>query len=354
MPDGRPLVVPEGGARAALAPLPVAALRLPVEIVHDLNRLGLRRVGELYGLPRAPLAPRFGESVARRLDQALGLVREPISPRRPPEPRTERLGFVEPILAAEDLRRGTRLMMERLCRRLERQALGIRRLELACYRVDCRVERAAIGTSRPSRDPSHLLRLIAEKLERIAPGLGIEAMLLQAIEVEALAPDQPGLGRAGVAAPPLDASASLVDRLVNRLGAANVRRLVPFESHLPERAVRSLPALAEAPAAGTWPHGPPRPIRLLERPDPVEAVAPVPDDPPLLFRWRGATYRVRRAEGPERIAAEWWRDPAAAGDGGVRDYYRVEDEAGRRFWLYRQGLYRPELPPRWFLHGFFP
>ena len=344
------LIVAPGGARAALDPLPVAALRLPPEITHDLRRLGLRRIGALYGLPRAPLAPRFGEIVARRLDQALGLIEEPISPRRPAEPKQVRRAFAEPIQAPEDLHRGTRLLLDRLCVLLERQGLGARRLELCCYRVDYRVERVTIGTSRPNRDAGHLMRLFAPQIETIAPDLGIEAMQIKALATEALIPDQLDFQGAG----PGDPAAPLIDRLANRLGAGNVLRLVPFASHVPERAMRAMPALVAPQALGTWPAGRPRPIRLLAWPDPVEVMAPVPDDPPLSFRWRRVVHRVRHAEGPERIAAEWWRDPDAAGEDETRDYYRVEDESGRRFWLYRRGLYRADTPPRWFLHGFFP
>lgn len=346
------LIVPPGEMLAALAPLPVAALRLSPEIVQDLRRLGLRRIDALYGLPRAPLAPRFGEIVARRLDQALGLAAEPISPHLASAPRLVRQVFAEPILAPEDLQRGTRLLLDRLCQRLDRDGQGARRLELRCYRVDCRVERAAIGTSRPSRDPAHLMRLFAQRIETIAPDLGIEIMEMAAVSVEPLAPDQLGFERDAA----LDPAAPLIDRLANRLGMAQVRRPLPVASHVPERAQRLMPALSASSSLGAWPAGRPRPIRLLEHPDPIEVIAPVPDDPPLSFRWNRAVHRVRHAEGPERIAPEWWRSadlvphrPA----GETRDYYRVEDEAGRRFWLYRRGLYDPETPPRWFLHGFF-
>jgi protein ImuB len=349
MPEAGALIVPPGGARAALADLPVAALRLAPEITHDLRRLGLRRIGTLYGLPRAPLTPRFGEAVARRLDQALGLVEEPISPRRPVTPRLARRAFAEPIVAPEDLHRGTKLLLDQLCKMLDREGLGARRLELCCYRVDYRVERVAVGTSRPSRDPVHLMGLFERQIETIAPELGIEIMQLRALEAEAQAPDQLGFDRADAH----DPAAPLIDRLANRLGSANVQRLVPFASHVPERAMRAVPALVAPRALGSWPAGRPRPIRLLAYPDPVEVMAPVPDDPPISFRWRRMLHRVRHAEGPERIAAEWWLDPQAAGEDGTRDYYRVEDEAGRRFWLYRRGLYRAETLPRWFLHGFF-
>lgn len=337
--------------RAALAPLPVAGLRLPAEIVQDLKRLGLKQIGELYGMARAPLAPRFGEAVARRLDQALGLLEEPISPRQPIVPRLVRRILAEPISTPGAIEHGLTQLMALLCRQLEEEGLGARRLELACFRVDGRVERIAIGTSRPSHEPAHLGRLLTEKICQIAPGFGIELLQLRALAVEPLAARQLGLDAKeddGAAAP-------LVDRLANRLGARNVLRLIPENSHLPERASRAVSMLDDrhdAKRKQDWPAARPRPIRLLTYPDPIEVMAPVPDDPPLMFRWRRVPHRVRRAEGPERIALEWWREPEAGTD-GIRDYYRVEDEAGRRYWLYRRGLYRPEIPPAWFLHGFF-
>ncbi len=337
--------------RAALAPLSVAGLRLPGEIVRDLKRLGLKQIGDLYGMARAPLAPRFGEAVARRLDQALGLLEEPISPRQPMTPRLVRCILAEPISTSEAIERGLCHLMALLCRQLEEEGLGARRLEFAGYRVDGKVERIAIGTSRPSHEVAHLGRLLAEKVPEMSPGFGIELLQLRALAVEPLAPQQLGLD----AREANGAVAPLVDRLANRLGARNVLRLVPENSHLPERSARAVSMLDDrhdAKGKQAWPTDRPRPIRLLAHPDPIEVMAPVPDDPPLMFRWRRVPHRVRRAEGPERIALEWWREPEAGTD-GIRDYYRVEDEAGRRFWLYRRGLYRPETSPAWFLHGFF-
>ncbi len=351
LPASSVRILGAGEARAALAPLPVAGLRLAPDIIQDLRRLGLKRIGDLYGMARAPLAPRFGEAVARRLDQALGLLEEPISPRQPIAPRLVRRILAEPISTPEAIEHGLGQLMVLLCRQLEEEGLGARRLELACFRVDGRVERVAIGTSEPSHQPDHLGRLMTEKIPGIAPGFGIELMQLRALAVEPLAPRQLGFDARAADG----AVAPLVDRLANRLGARNVLRLVPENSHLPERAARAVSVLDDrhdAKRRQDWPGDRPRPIRLLAYPDPIEVMAPVPDDPPLMFRWRRVPHRVRRAEGPERIALEWWREPEAGTD-GIRDYYRVEDEAGRRFWLYRRGLYRPEMPPAWFLHGFF-
>jgi protein ImuB len=350
------LVVPPGDQRQALAALPVAALRLPPETATGLERLGLRRVGDLYPLPRAPLARRFGTLVGRRLDQALGRLDEPISPRQPIEPWRLRLAFAEPIGRRADIDAGLERLLVALCRRLDEEMKGARRLALALYRTDGTRQCAAIGTSRPAREAGHLARLFAEKLDGLDHdfdhGLGIDLLELTAPVVEAMEPVQTDSLPAANEDTPA-ALATLVDRLTNRLGITEVRRLVPVASHVPERAQRPAPALGSVPTAPDgWRRTRPRPLRLFVRPQPVEAVAPVPDDPPLLFRWHQQLHRIRRADGPERIADEWWHGSTPA-EAELRDYYRVEDEAGRRFWLYREGLYDPARPPRWFLHGLF-
>ncbi|NBC34469.1 MAG: DNA polymerase Y family protein, partial [Alphaproteobacteria bacterium] len=308
--------------------------------------------GDLAGLPRAALANRFGGETLARLDRALGRAPEPISPRRPAAPHLVRRAFAEAIARTEDVEAAIRQLVAALCRGLEAARQGARRLELAAYRVDGTVQRLAVGTGRPSRDRAHLARLFAEKRDRLDAGFGFDALVLAAPVVEPFEGAQHALDtgqRAGEA----DDLAELTDRLANRLGPRALLRPVPRQSHVPERAVAGRPPLAAAPAdADLWPAEAPRPIRLFRRPQEVEAVAPVPDDPPLLFRWQGETFRVRRADGPERIAPEWW--PGQGGEPGeTRDYYRVEDETGRRFWLFRAGLYDADHPPRWFLHGLF-
>jgi protein ImuB len=348
------IVIPAGETRAALTPLPVAGLRLPRETAEGLQRVGLRRIGDLLPLPRAPLAARFGETLVRRLDQALGHQDEPVSPRLPVPALRVRLNFAEPIGLLDDVTRATRQLLEDLRGALERSHQGARRLDLALYRVDGTVARAAVGTSRPLRDADHLERLFKEKLDKLHAGFGIELIILSVTAVE----DLP-LAQTVLAAPDKtlgDDLPRLLDRLGNRLGANGVVRLSPRASHIPERACRPIPAAARSSHDDqAWPANP-RPIHLLPWPEPIQAEASRPDRPPLAFLWRARHHRVARAEGPERIGPEWWRDERGHEPGRqdrVRDYYRVESAEGRRFWLYREGPYRPDTPGRWYLHGFF-
>jgi protein ImuB len=368
----RCVIFPEGEHAARLAPFPHASLRLPPDILDGLERLGLRNIADLADLPRAGLARRFGELPARRLDQALGRVDEPISPRAPAPVWRLRTAFAEALGREAHIAAAARNLLEALCNRLSRAERGARRLELCLFRVGGRVDTIMAGTSRASHDPDHLMRLLGEQLDRLpepptsapdplsaAAEAMVETLTLAAVVTEPLRAVQTRL--AGGRDDDPAALERLVDRLAGRLGSDNVMRFRARDTHLPERVQEGASALTGDPSKGATPWQPPqpRPPRLLARPEPVEAMAPVPDDPPVLFRWRGRTHRITRAEGPERIESEWWREPTANNttlDADTRDYYRVEDTDGRRFWLYREGLYdrnSADTPPRWFLHGLF-
>ncbi|HKF71028.1 MAG TPA: DNA polymerase Y family protein [Stellaceae bacterium] len=340
-------VVPRGATRLALALLPVGTLRLPVETVELMERLGLRRIGDLYKLPRPSMVARFGLAAAERLDQALGNLPEPLSPLPPAPIRSSHRRFAEPITQPEDLAAAIASLADALCRALARDGVGARRLALRFYRVNGVVLGLEAGTAQASRDPRHLAHLFAERLDRIDPDLGIEDMRLEALLVEPLGPRQARLDRTGAGDDRSNgALADLVDRLENRLGAGAVTRMRPRDSYLPERAVERVPAFAPGKGGAPWNSDRPRPVRLLARPEPIEAMAPIPDDPPVQFRWRRLLHRIRAADGPERILGEWWRSPEE--ESSLRDYYCVEDTDGRRFWVFREGLHPTT---RWFLHG---
>jgi len=333
---------------AALAPLPIAALRLAMDMVDGLRRLGFDTIGEVAAQKRAPLLLRFGPELGRRLDQALGQAFEIVTPIKAPELIQVSRGFAEPIGAPETLARYTGLLVEALCATLEEKGLGARTLDLRFHRVDNRIEAIRVGTATPVRGAKRLTRLLTDKLETVAPGFGIERMTLVAPIVEPL------IYKAGHAfgeTAEADVSA-LVDTLANRVGANKLYRLARIESDVPERSVGKVAPLA-GPTATRWPVDWPRPTRLLDRPEPVETMALLPDHPPVHFVWRGVRRRVKRADGPERIFGEWARsdDELLA----VRDYFLVEDDSGERFWLYRTGDGADPATgaQAWFLHGLF-
>lgn len=348
------------------AELPIAALGLEAAVNNALARAGLRSLGDLLSRPRAPFAARFGAEAMARLDAIAGRIRDPISPRfEAPDYMTERR-FPDGLTRNEDIERTLLALVRELCVLLERHGVGARKIAAAFYRVDGKVEHIAARTSRPLRDPALLTLLLRERLSALAVeqgldiGYGFDVLQLGALEVERCETPQSDLRldpqARSVGAPDLG---DLVDRLGARLGLRRVLRLYPQATHIPEFAVAAIPASAPPPHGETMAppflqpsDGPPaRPLRLFERPEPIDAVALTPDGPPLRFRWRRALHEVAAFEGPERIAPQWWSAPQ---DALTRDYFYAEDREGRRFWLFREGLFgRESVHPRWYVHGLF-
>jgi len=357
---------PPGGHEQALGALPAAALRLPEATLPLLRRLGVETVGEVAALPRAPFARRFGMDAARRLDQALGDAAEPLDPVVPPQAIHVVRHFAEPIATADAIEYWLSDLVPRLTLALTQSGQGARTLLFVADRVDGRPQTIRIGFARANRDPAHMLRLILRRIEEIEPGYGIDALHLHVRRAEPLGA-QPFDEALEGSEPDL---ATLVDMLANR--AVPAWRDLPVESDVPERSVaRRAPLDAPPRAAAAWkrddvrrlddrahdhPWHPsrPRPARLLRRPERLDhVVAALPDQPPRRFTWRGRRHVVTRADGPERIAGEWWRRSAERD--AVRDYFRVEVETGQRFWLFRRGDgERGETGDlSWYLHGQF-
>lgn len=350
-----PAVVPAGAKpseiKHALARLPVAALRLSADAADALGSFGLHRICTLSAIESAELIRRFGMEPVRRLQQALGQVDEPIRPLRPRPPREVRRAFAEPISTAADIRAAVDGLLDDLCPVLSRSGEGVRRLRLVCRRVDGDRQALTVGTSRPLRRRKSLMGLFAEKLEQIEPGFGIDEIVLASDVVETIDEVQTDwFGEAAGGYRMVEELAELLDRLGNRFGFSRIGRPMPHESWLPERAVRDCGHLAApappSPAAGGWPQDRDRPLRILSPPEPVEAGDSA--TPLARFRIRGRSHQVIAARGPERLECEWWRENAPR-----RDYYIVEDEAGRRYWLFHEAPGDPASPPRWSLHGIF-
>jgi protein ImuB len=411
------LVLPSDREAATLADMPVAALRLSPETRTALRRLGFKTVGSLLDKPRAPFAARFAAELLRRLDQALGRVEEPLVPIVAPPVYHSLQYLLEPIVTAVAVVARARRLMQNLVHVLVRDDAGARALRLNLYRVDGAVETIAIGLAAPTRSVAHVARLIELKLEALAAmenaGFGFEAIGLAVTCAEPMPAQQTEFSATAEAGDRAERCAALIDALRQRLGPSSVRRFVPVASHIPERAEalteiesaaahfpppergrvrvgvdsvsndpsldrlrRSFPPLS---GEGNWSASQqPRPLLLLPRAEPAEVTALVPEGPPRRFSWRGVTYDIAGAQGPERIGAEWWRAPhlsAPSRAGGnpdedddrgprfhgserqnalTRDYYLVQDSAGQRFWLYREGLYgRETTAARWFVRGLF-
>ncbi|MCD9007495.1 DNA polymerase Y family protein [Luteimonas sp. XNQY3] len=342
-------IAPTGHEPNVIEPLPLEALRLPTSVTTGLRTLGFSTIGDIVRQPRAPLALRFGPELGRRLNQAFGEIAEPIEPLRPAELIEMRRPFAEPIGAAETIARHIGKLVPPLCAELERRGLGARRLDLLCHRVDNRIEAVRVGMATPVRDVTRLTRLLCDKIETIAPGFGIELMTLTATIAEPLKERQSAHSLLEDALPDIS---DLIDVLANRVGERAIYRFAPVASDVPERSVCRIPALAPETGAG-WPDHWPRPTRLLPRAEPIETMALLPDHPPVWIVWRGIRRRVLRADGPERVFGEWWRADAELI--AVRDYFRIEDDAGERFWIYRagDGENAETGSHRWFLHGIF-
>ncbi|MBL8587036.1 MAG: DNA polymerase Y family protein [Methylobacteriaceae bacterium] len=357
---GEATIVAPGAEAQALAGLPVAALDLPAATTLALTRAGLRSLGDLDARPRQALAARFGATLLDRLDRTLGRLDARLTPlRRPPELMAEK-HFAEPIGRIEDVVHALTRLMADLTAALEARGRGARLVGAAFFRADGAVRRIGARAGRASRDGPGLMRLLTLELERLAdpldPGFGFDALRLAVLRSEPLAAAQDDLeATAHAGRDEAAALADLVGRLGARFGAARVTRFHAQDTHEPTRAAARRSALEdEAPAP--WPGHPDgepplRPLTLFSAPQPIEVVAEVPDGPPLRFRWRRALHEAARAEGPERIAPEWWR---VGPEAPTRDYYRVEDAQGRRFWLFREGFYAGYGErPRWFVHGLF-
>ena len=340
----------------AIRRLPVAALELEAEATTALVRAGLKTIGDLASRPMANIAARFGADAATALRRILGDAPSPLDPRIAPPPVIAERRFAEPLGSTVHATKILAELVGEAIEDLRKRGKGGRHFRATFFRSDGLARAIAIETGHPTRDTSLVMRLFAERMDSLRdpldPGFGFDMIRLAVPRLETLGASQLRLEGGAVREAEAD---ELVDRLTVRLGRGRVRRLRPADTHIPEQAQLELPAI-EAPAPQPWqgpePGEPPtRPFHLFDPPQPIEVIAEVPDGPPHHFRWRRATHAVRRYEGPERIAAEWWR---RRDNGGLtRDYYRVEDAQGRRFWLFRHGLYDEKPDPRWYIHGVF-
>lgn len=344
--------------------LPIAALDPAPDTAMALRRAGFRTLDDLAARPSRMLAARFGMPLVDRLNRVLGREDIRITPLRPPPDIVADAHFSVPLAHADSLLGALERLAREVSIRLEQRGMGGRAFEASFFRADGIVRRIRIETAQGARTPDVLMRLLRLKIVALAdpldPGFGFDAIRIAVVRSEAVAASQATLAGGSEGGAAESEMAALVDRLVARFGREAVRRFVAQETHDPARACGTVPSLSDV-ASAAWPmpepgQPPARPLTLFAQPQPIDVVAQTPDSPPSRFRWRGAVHDVTRAEGPERIAAEWWQAPAGSGEraAATRDYYRVEDANGHRVWIFRQGRYEDgDARPLWFLHGLF-
>jgi protein ImuB len=359
-------IVAGGEEAAAVGPLPVAALGADPAIITGLRRAGLKTIGDVAARAPHEISARFGAAFTTLLGHALGRGDAPISPRKPLPDYIVEKRFPEPIATDTVVMLTLQSLAKMLVAAMDRQGKGARQLEASFFRTDGAVRSLMVETGRPVTQPELIDRLFRERLEALNdpldPGFGFDLIRLAAGRTEIVVQQQRDLD---ATMHDNDQLSALIDRIAARIGGKRVVVHLPQDTHIPEYAVEAAPAQHHLAAAmqAVWPERvagepPLRPLRLFERPEPIKVIAEVPDGPPAWFQWRRATHNVIRVEGPERVAMEWWR---AEGAVLTRDYFRVEDEAGLRFWLYRDGLYDREIEqvddkpvqPNWFVHGLF-
>ena len=361
---GRFRVAAPGETLPAIAPLSVAALRLDGARVHLLHRLGFKTIGALARVPRVSMERRFrsaeqSQRVLLRLDQALGLKNEPRRPLVEPPILKVQHSFAEPIISSEPLENEVKALVITFCDQLDAAGLGVRSVRLSLFRCDGSVGEICVSLSRPARARAHVTGLLLEKLGGVDLGFGVDLLSLEALWTEKLKLYQEAL----TSQPDVsDLSAQLVDKLVSRLGSGRITRLVANQSHWPESCeVRQSALVCPTPVAATSTGflksaGVSRPALMLACPEPITVMAEVPEGAPMQFTWRRVRYTVVRSQGPERIEAEWWKKLWPQAGSRARDYFSLEEKAGARFWVYREGSYDEEAgdnPPVWFVHGVF-
>ena len=339
-------IIESGCQNLALLSLPPAALRLEAATVERMEKLGLRSISSFINMPWTALRRRFGTAFLQRLDHALGKEEEFVQPIHSIKKYHERFPCLEPIVTASGIEIALQRLLDELCNRLKGEGKGLRFASFKGYRMDGKIEKIDIGTNRPSNNTMHLFKLFEIKIDSIEPALGIELFTLEASKVEDVIPMQEKLWDESAGLDDIGLS-ELLDRIEGKVGQHQIHRYVPDEHYWPERSFKPATSINEK--TGTqWKVNKPRPLQLLSSPVAIEVTAPIPDYPPMLFRYKGKIHKILKADGPERIEQEWWLQ-----EGKHRDYYIVEDEEGNRYWLFRSGHYDADKSYQWFLHGFF-
>lgn len=336
-------IAPRDKTLAHIGPLPVAALRVEPAILTGLQRLGLRTIHDVVARPRATLSRRFGPALLMRIDQAMGNQAEPVSPNSEPLRFAARLTLPEPIGLLDDLSAVLVRLLERVCDKLGKHEKGARKLLLTIRRLDQASSQIEIGLARPMSDVVRIASLFERSLNEIDAGFGIDQVHLVVTEVEDLVLSQISRIYKQDKTDKNDALNDLITRLGNRVGFDNITRVLPAESHIPERSFITVPASYSQGVRQGWNSSSARPLVIF----PPEMINANGRQPPANFRWRAMYFTMATAIGPERIAPEWWLDDPNWRS-GLRDYWRVQTRQGRRLWLF----FTPQHPC-WFVQGEF-
>lgn len=345
---GQTAIVEPAQQLEALGPLPPAAFRLEPPVLERMQKLGFYKIGMFINMPHTVLRRRFGKETIHRINQVLGHAAELLTPVQPATVFQARLPCLEPVRTRGAIDIALQTTLEQLSGQLTRASKGLRNACFKSYRLDGKIQQVDIGTNRPVRNVAHLLKLFEQKIEAIRPGLGIELFLMEAPVVEDLSVQQESLWAALGNGDENSELSNLLDRIAGKVGDHAIHRYLPVEHYWPERSVKKAASIFEE-AETPWRVDKLRPVSILNKPERIEVTVPIPDYPPMMFIHKGITHKIKKADGPERIAREWWQDKELP----IRDYYRVEDESGARYWLFRSGTYDQEEKPVWFLHGFF-
>lgn len=340
-------IVAPGSQLKTLYDLPPVSLRLNPQLLDRMHKLGFYKINSFIKMPASVLRRRFGQELLLRMGQTSGTVMELLTPIQPAILFQERLPCLEPIKTRTGIDIALKTLLENLSRQLLKENKGLRKAVFKGYRVDGNVQQVEVGTNRPVRNVAHLMRLFEQKIGTIKPALGIELFIIEAPVVEGLSVQQEALWSALGEGDANTELSDLLDRIAGKIGIHAIRRYLPAEHYWPERSVKLSHSISEKPGTA-WRLDRPRPIYLLDKPEKIEVTVPIPDYPPMHFIYKGHIHKVKKADGPERIEREWWQDK----DTQIRDYYRVEDHSGARYWLFRSGTYT-EGDPQWFLHGYF-
>lgn len=338
-------IVPPSMEREFLHKLPPEALRLEPSLVDKLHKLGLRTIGDILPIDARSLQRRFGLALLRRLYQALGHEEEFLTPVHIIAPYAERLPSLEPILTRTGIDIALRQLLDPICKRLSEEQKGVRVVKFTVYTIEGKDQVVEVNTSRATADAAYLFNLFQLKVSGIAPGFGIELFVLEVTRHEELHAEQEALwvSNKGLLDPSI---AAFVDKVSNKFGSDRISRFVPARHYWPERSCQPARSIQEAPFI-EWPATRFRPVQLLDPPQIIQVTAPIPDYPPMNFRHRNVLHRIIKADGPERMEQEWW-----IRDGNHRDYYYVEDESGKRYWIFRSGHYGDAASVQWYLHGY--